>query len=270
MNKRSKRKLSFIDLGSGILFAALSFLFTGASCGYNLIYALICLLGGLIYSLLFFLVNTVKPYSFEDKKDQNKLLDYESDQKVSYELKVSALMRFGKGIKSQFCETNLYFQEDALLIVFCHFRRIKEIVIPYSDIISAYHLENRLLCIYAEGYGHISFKTKLSILDINQFLLNKGLYDGLRWIYKTLKDKYDLTLTTTFALNQDFTFDTPVIVGKAKHGVFHLYSDGGMLVFSTEYFDKQGEERYSHGHPLDAWTALREIEEFMLESSVLN
>lgn len=41
--------------------------------------------------------------------------------------------------------------------------------------------------------------------------------DDILIVYEQLKDKYNLVLTTTFALDEDFSIDCPIIVGKA-HG----------------------------------------------------
>lgn len=93
----------------------------------------------------------------------------------------------------------------------------------------------------------------------------------LEFIYDKLKDKYDLTLTTTAALNDGYTIDVPVIRGKALDRRFDLYQeDGELFVFSVEFFHKDGEDRYSHAHPYDADDAVAYIEEFMLGASMFD
>lgn len=57
-----------------------------------------------------------------------------------------------------------------------------------------------------------------------------------------VKDKYNLILTNSFALNEGFTRDVPVIYGESRQGRFWLYADedvhnphGVEFVFSVEY-----------------------------------
>ncbi|MBQ2806715.1 MAG: hypothetical protein IJF08_06660 [Clostridia bacterium] len=85
----------------------------------------------------------------------------------------------------------------------------------------------------------------------------------LSLIYNKLKSKYDLVLTNTFALNDDYTIDVPVIRGKAADRRFDLYKEGDLFVLSVEPFDKAGEERYSHEHPYDLNDAIDYIEKYM-------
>ena len=75
-----------------------------------------------------------------------------------------------------------------------------------------------------------------------------------------LKNTYDLVLTNTFALNDGYTIDVPVIPGKAADRRFDLYKEGDLCVFSVEFFDKVGDERYSHAHPYDVNNAIDYIE----------
>jgi hypothetical protein len=94
--------------------------------------------------------------------------------------------------------------------------------------------------------------------------------NDIKFIYDKLKDKYDLTLTSTLALNDGYTIDAPVIRGCGANGSFGLYHDGAMLVFSVEYFDKEGNDKYSHGHPYDLDDAINYIENFMQGKSIFN
>ncbi|MBQ7319547.1 MAG: hypothetical protein IJW97_05185 [Clostridia bacterium] len=90
--------------------------------------------------------------------------------------------------------------------------------------------------------------------------------DELTLIYEKLKNKYDLILTTTFAFNDGYTKDMPVIRGTTKRGRFDLYKeseDSDEFVFGVEFFDKTGDDKYSHGHPLNANHAIAYIEDFM-------
>lgn len=87
-------------------------------------------------------------------------------------------------------------------------------------------------------------------------------------IYDRLKDIYPLTLTTTLALNDGYTIDVPVIRGTAEGGRFDLYKedeDSGLFVFSVEFYGKDDDDKYTHGHPYDADEAVKYIEDFMAE-----
>ena len=66
--------------------------------------------------------------------------------------------------------------------------------------------------------------------------------NDIELIYGKVKDKYNLTLTNSFALNDGFTCDVPVIYGEFQQGRFWLYADedvpnphGIDLVLSVEY-----------------------------------
>lgn len=91
----------------------------------------------------------------------------------------------------------------------------------------------------------------------------------LEIIYSKLKDKYNLTLTTTFALNDGYTIDVPVIRGISSDRRFDLYKEDDMFVFTVEFFEKTGEEKYSHVHPYDVNDAINHIEKFMSKNQFL-
>jgi len=90
-------------------------------------------------------------------------------------------------------------------------------------------------------------------------------------IYNRLKNRYDLTYTTTKALQAGFTIDVPVIFGQRGTDSFYLYLEGKSeedLVFSVTYVDlyaKDGKEQihHTHNHPWRVATAIYEIEKFM-------
>ena len=50
-------------------------------------------------------------------------------------------------------------------------------------------------------------------------------------VYEQLKDKYPLLMTTTSELDEGFTVDCPIIVGKAHGQIIELYEDGGDFIF---------------------------------------
>ena len=72
--------------------------------------------------------------------------------------------------------------------------------------------------------------------------LDNDNMNEIELIYDKVKDKYNLTLTNSFALNEGFTWDVPVIYGESQQGRFWLYADedvpnphGIEFVFSVEY-----------------------------------
>lgn len=79
-------------------------------------------------------------------------------------------------------------------------------------------------------------------------------------VYEQLKDTYDLVLTRTSALNEGFTMDCPIIVGKAHGQILELYSDGDMFVLDV--MDAQQTEG-THWHPNDVEHAIACITAFM-------
>ena len=96
--------------------------------------------------------------------------------------------------------------------------------------------------------------------------------NDLEFIYKQLKDKYDLVLTNTFALDVGFTIDVPVLCGESKLGKFHLYKehDGAYeFVFSVEFATPKKprwylpKEKYTHWHPQSGEQALEDVIAFM-------
>ena len=58
--------------------------------------------------------------------------------------------------------------------------------------------------------------------------------NDLKIIYEQLKDKYDLLLTNTFALDEAWPFDIPVLCGKSVLGSFQLYVDDD---FQDNYYE---------------------------------
>lgn len=86
--------------------------------------------------------------------------------------------------------------------------------------------------------------------------------EELKFIYEKLKNTHNLILTNTFALNDGYTIDMPVIRGTSTNGKFDLYKDDDLFVFSFELFDKPEEERHSHSHPYDVNDAINYIEKF--------
>ncbi len=79
-------------------------------------------------------------------------------------------------------------------------------------------------------------------------------------VYGLLKDRYDLVLTTTAALDEGFTIDCPIIVGKAHGQIIQLYSDG--VEFVLDVMDG-AQTQGTHWHPNDVEQAVAYIVEFM-------
>ena len=79
-------------------------------------------------------------------------------------------------------------------------------------------------------------------------------------VYEILKDRYDLTLTRSTAVDDGFTIDCPIIVGKANGLILWLYSDGD--VFVLDVMD-EGQRKGTHWHPDDVESAVEDIAEFM-------
>ena len=79
-------------------------------------------------------------------------------------------------------------------------------------------------------------------------------------VYAQLKDKCDLILTTTAALNEGFTIDCPILVAKAHGQILELYSDGDMFVL--DIMDAE-QTKGTHWHPSTVNSAVKYIAEFM-------
>ena len=79
-------------------------------------------------------------------------------------------------------------------------------------------------------------------------------------IYEQLKDKYELILTTTSQLNEGFTVDCPIIVGKAHNQIIELYAYSGDFVMDVM---DENQTKGTHWHPIDVANAIEDIIEFM-------
>ncbi|MBR6809866.1 MAG: hypothetical protein IKM64_06240 [Clostridia bacterium] len=84
--------------------------------------------------------------------------------------------------------------------------------------------------------------------------------DDVIEVYEQLKDRYNLVLTTTSALDKGFTVDCPIIVGKAHRQIIELYEDGGN--FAMDVMDAE-QTKGTHWHPNDVEGAIEYIVEFM-------
>ena len=79
-------------------------------------------------------------------------------------------------------------------------------------------------------------------------------------VYEQLKDKYEMILTTTAALNEGFTVDCPIVVGKAHSQIIELYEDDGIFVLDVK---DEAHTKGTHWHPCDVEDAVVDITEFM-------
>ncbi len=84
--------------------------------------------------------------------------------------------------------------------------------------------------------------------------------DDIIKVYELLKDRYDVVLTTTSALDDGFSMDCLIIAGKAHGQMIELYEYGGDFVM-----DVMDEERTkgTHWHPQNIEAAADDIAAFM-------
>ena len=79
-------------------------------------------------------------------------------------------------------------------------------------------------------------------------------------VYDQLKDRYPLTMTNTFALNEGFTIDCPILVGQAHGQIISLYEYHGDFVMDVMDAEKT---MGTHWHPINVSEAVDHITEFM-------
>ena len=82
--------------------------------------------------------------------------------------------------------------------------------------------------------------------------------DDLRAVYEQLKDRYELVWTNTGALDEGYTIDCPIIVGKAHGQIIELYTDGMFVMDVMDAAQTKG----THWHPLDVEDAVDDMIEF--------
>ena len=82
--------------------------------------------------------------------------------------------------------------------------------------------------------------------------------DEILYIYEKLKDKYDLTLTTAFALDEGYTEDFTMLCGEGKCGSFRLYDCD---ILTMDVVLKNGE--HTHTHCLYGDYAVEDVIAFM-------
>ena len=57
----------------------------------------------------------------------------------------------------------------------------------------------------------------------------------LQQVFYQLKNQFPVVLTNAFSVDDGFTEDFPIIVGRNSSAAFWLYDDGGEFVFSYAY-----------------------------------
>ena len=84
--------------------------------------------------------------------------------------------------------------------------------------------------------------------------------NDLEFIYEQLKDKYDLVLTNTSALDARFNAYSKILTGKSLFGTFYLYKQHDPeFVFEVDLSDGT----YAHWHPDSKEEALQDVFDFM-------
>ncbi len=84
--------------------------------------------------------------------------------------------------------------------------------------------------------------------------------DDVLKVYEQLKEQYALVLTTTSALDDGFTVDCPIIVGKAHGQIIELYEDDGLFILDVMNTEKT---KGTHWHPYSVKDAVDDFVEFM-------
>lgn len=85
---------------------------------------------------------------------------------------------------------------------------------------------------------------------------------SMKPVYEELKDRYDLNLTHTFALEngaEDFREDFEILCGESSAGKFQLWHDGSLFIFDVD----KSNGTYTHWHPSDIEEATEDIQSFM-------
>ena len=91
-------------------------------------------------------------------------------------------------------------------------------------------------------------------------MLYSNTDDDLKVIYEQLKDRYQLVLTNTAALDEGFTVNCPILIGKAHGQILELYLD--CEIFVMDVMDTE-QTKGTHWHPNDVASAIDDIAKFM-------
>lgn len=96
---------------------------------------------------------------------------------------------------------------------------------------------------------------------INQYMKERTPLDVVA-VYEALKDKFSLTLTHAFALEngeEDYDTDYTMVCGKSSAGAFQLYDDGLYGVFDVD----KPYGGHCHWHPENTMDAIEDVIAFM-------
>lgn len=84
--------------------------------------------------------------------------------------------------------------------------------------------------------------------------------DLLTLIFNRLRERFPVTLTTAFAVDDGFTEDLPILVGQTGTSDFWLYLYDDELVLS---YGVPGQAPRDHSHPQSADEAVRWLTDLM-------
>ena len=109
MDKKFRKTFLLICLCGGMLFGLLFFLTFGAGVGYSRFLALLCFCVGMVWAVAFYFIwmfvqKKSKPFTFENPKAQAKLKEYEAARGIPYEQMLCAFMHYGEGLKQEVCD----------------------------------------------------------------------------------------------------------------------------------------------------------------------
>ena len=179
MDKSFKKIFFLICLCGGMLFGLIFFLPFGASVGYSWRLALLCFGMGIAWAVAFYFIwmlvqKKSKPFTFENPKAQSKLTKYEAFRGIPYEKMFCAFMHYGKGLKQEVCETRIYFETEGIHIAFCHFGKIYHFDVPYCAVVHMSLEDEKILVIQATDVGSLCFSIKATSLEQLTWLAEKA------------------------------------------------------------------------------------------------
>lgn len=109
----------------------------------------------------------------------------------------------------------------------------------------------------------------IGIVALTVYLVKrKKKMKDLKFIYKCLKDDYNLTLITVSRNVNGKTVDIPIIKAKTSKVSFELLKEGQAFSFSIEHFGRYAEERYSKVCVNDIDGAIEKIKEIMSSAPI--
>ena len=182
MDKDFRKRFFLICLGGGLVFALVFFLIGFGTDTISLLNrALICLFGGTIWAVMFYFIwllvaRPQKPSSFENPKAQRKLSEHLTVRGQPCRLSCQAYINYGKGLRQEICESCICFEEEIIHIAFCHFGKVYSFDIAYEKVIGAVVTDDNILIVNSAEYGNTVFFVKDPTPQLKEFLVEKGLY----------------------------------------------------------------------------------------------